>query len=47
MSIASEIQQKVMAQTGVWIRIGISSNKMLAKMVFRQTKFLVHNYRIL
>lgn len=31
MSIASEIQQKVLAQTGVWIRIGISSNKMLAK----------------
>ncbi|MBE0339317.1 DNA polymerase IV [Paenibacillus sp. 23TSA30-6] len=31
-SIASEIQQKVMSQTGVWIRIGISSNKMLAKM---------------
>lgn len=30
-SIASEIQQKVLAQTGVWIRIGISSNKMLAK----------------
>ncbi|MCV9948136.1 DNA polymerase IV [Paenibacillus sp. BT-177] len=31
MSIASEIQQKVLAQTGVWIRIGIGPNKMLAK----------------
>ncbi|WP_068499241.1 DNA polymerase IV [Paenibacillus kribbensis] len=30
-SIANEIQQKVLAQTGVWVRIGISSNKMLAK----------------
>lgn len=29
--IARAIQQKVLSQTGVWVRIGISSNKMLAK----------------
>lgn len=29
--IAKAIQQKVLAQTGVWVRVGISSNKMLAK----------------
>lgn len=29
--IARAIQRKVLAQTGVWVRIGISSNKMLAK----------------
>jgi nucleotidyltransferase/DNA polymerase involved in DNA repair len=30
-SIAKSIQQKVLGQTGVWVRVGISSNKMLAK----------------
>lgn len=29
--VAREIQQKVFLQTGVWVRIGISSNKILAK----------------
>ncbi|MFM9278448.1 DNA polymerase IV [Paenibacillus jiagnxiensis] len=31
MAMAREIQQEVMLQTGVWVRIGISSNKILAK----------------
>lgn len=31
-TIAKALQQKVLLQTGVWIRVGISSNKMLAKM---------------
>ncbi|MDQ0876515.1 nucleotidyltransferase/DNA polymerase involved in DNA repair [Paenibacillus sp. V4I3] len=30
-TIAKSIQQKVLSQTGVWVRVGISSNKMLAK----------------
>jgi nucleotidyltransferase/DNA polymerase involved in DNA repair len=30
-AIAQSIQQKVLQQTGVWVRIGISSNKILAK----------------
>ncbi|GKS12915.1 DNA polymerase IV 2 [Paenibacillus chitinolyticus] len=30
-NIAQSIQHKVLQQTGVWIRVGISSNKMLAK----------------
>jgi nucleotidyltransferase/DNA polymerase involved in DNA repair len=30
-TIAKSIQQKVLQQTGVWVRVGISSNKMLAK----------------
>ncbi|MBP1156070.1 MULTISPECIES: DNA polymerase IV [unclassified Paenibacillus] len=30
-TIARSIQQKILSQTGVWVRIGISSNKMLAK----------------
>ncbi|SDD97898.1 DNA polymerase-4 [Paenibacillus sp. UNCCL117] len=30
-TVARSIQQKVLKQTGVWVRIGISSNKMLAK----------------
>lgn len=30
--MARSIQQKVLKQTGVWVRIGISSNKMLAKL---------------
>ncbi|AZK47004.1 DNA polymerase IV [Paenibacillus lentus] len=30
--MAKSIQQKVLKQTGVWVRIGISSNKMLAKL---------------
>ncbi|MFK7697166.1 DNA polymerase IV [Paenibacillus sp. HJGM_3] len=30
-AIARSIQQKVLSQTGVWVRIGISSNKILAK----------------
>ncbi|MET3543827.1 DNA polymerase-4 [Paenibacillus favisporus] len=30
-SIAKSIQQKVMEETGVWVRVGISSNKILAK----------------
>lgn len=29
--IAKSIQQKILNQTGVWVRIGISSNKILAK----------------
>ncbi len=37
LSIASEIQRKVLGQTGVWTRIGIVPNKMLAKKVIRQT----------
>ncbi|TVY08760.1 DNA polymerase IV [Paenibacillus cremeus] len=31
LTIARSIQQKVMQQTGVWVRVGISSNKILAK----------------
>ncbi|MFB5759464.1 DNA polymerase IV [Paenibacillus medicaginis] len=31
MTIAREIQQKVLLDTKIWVRIGISSNKMLAK----------------
>lgn len=31
LTIAKEIQQKVLIQTGVWVRIGISTNKILAK----------------
>ncbi|PZM64093.1 DNA polymerase IV [Paenibacillus dendritiformis] len=31
-TMAREIQRSVLEQTGVWVRIGISSNKMLAKM---------------
>ncbi|MCC3379772.1 DNA polymerase IV [Paenibacillus farraposensis] len=31
LDIAKEIQEKVLLQTGVWVRIGISSNKILAK----------------
>lgn len=30
-TIARSIQRKVLSQTGVWVRIGISSNKILAK----------------
>jgi nucleotidyltransferase/DNA polymerase involved in DNA repair len=30
-NIAKSIQQKVLQQTGVWVRVGISSNKMLSK----------------
>ncbi|MGO4500070.1 DNA polymerase IV [Paenibacillus sp. 2RAB27] len=30
-TIAKSIQQKVLSQTGVWVRVGISSNKILAK----------------
>ncbi|MFE5318931.1 DNA polymerase IV [Paenibacillus sp. NPDC056579] len=30
-TIARSIQQKVLQQTGVWVRVGISSNKILAK----------------
>ncbi|AJS57887.1 DNA polymerase IV [Paenibacillus sp. IHBB 10380] len=30
-TIAKAIQQKVLSQTGVWVRVGISSNKILAK----------------
>jgi DNA polymerase-4 len=30
-TIAQSIQQKVLKQTGVWVRVGISSNKILAK----------------
>lgn len=32
LAMARSIQQKVLKQTGVWVRIGISSNKMLAKL---------------
>ncbi|AHM66699.1 DNA polymerase iv [Paenibacillus polymyxa SQR-21] len=31
LTVAREIQKKVLLQTGVWVRIGISSNKVLAK----------------
>lgn len=31
MAIAREIQQEVLLNTGVWVRIGVSSNKILAK----------------
>jgi nucleotidyltransferase/DNA polymerase involved in DNA repair len=30
-TLAKTIQQKVLKQTGVWVRVGISSNKMLSK----------------
>ncbi len=31
-TLAQSLQQKVLKQTGIWIRVGISSNKVLAKM---------------
>lgn len=33
--IATQIQTKIMLYTGVWARVGISSNKILAKMATR------------
>lgn len=45
--IAQSLQQKVLKQTGVNIRVGISSNKILSKMVIRLSKLYVHNTKIL
>lgn len=44
--VARSLQYKVLKQTGVKLRVGISSNKILAKMATRLPKIHVQNREI-
>ncbi|GKS10090.1 hypothetical protein YDYSY3_10900 [Paenibacillus chitinolyticus] len=45
--IARDIQQKVLQETGVWTRVGISENKVLAKIATRLPKMHVQKRNLI